>query len=85
MTGACRHVHADARLVVRIHVYSHVMFTCAYGYVRLYIKRCNRKLLISRAPIKAKSQEAAYSLALNQNKIDRQRSRSRESGMQADS
>jgi len=39
----------------------------------------NRKLLISRAPTKAKSQEPAYSQALNQNKIDRQRSRSRES------
>src|SRR6218665_1915407 len=43
----------------------------------------NRKLLISRAPTKAKSQEPAYSHALNQNKIDRQRSRSRESGRQA--
>src|SRR6218665_1032131 len=42
----------------------------------------NRKLLISRAPTNAKSQEAAYSQALNQNKIDRQRSRSRESGRQ---
>ena len=40
----------------------------------------NRKLLISKAPTKAKSQEPAYSQALNQNKIDRQRSRSRESG-----
>src|SRR6218665_1183432 len=39
----------------------------------------NRKLLISRAPTKAKLQEPAYSQALNQNKIDRQRSRSRES------
>ena len=43
---------------------------------------CNRKLLISRAPTKAKSQEPAYSQALNQNKIDRQWSRSRESGRQ---
>ena len=42
----------------------------------------NRKLLISRAPTKTKSQEPAYSQALNQNKIDRQRSRSRESGRQ---
>jgi len=40
----------------------------------------NRKLLISRAPTKAKSQEPAYSQALNQNKINRQPSRSRESG-----
>ena len=38
----------------------------------------NRKLLISRAPTKAKSQEPAYSQALNQNKIDRQRSRLRD-------
>ena len=45
----------------------------------------NRHLLISRAPTKAKSQEPAYSQALNQNKIYRQRSRSRESGRQADS
>src|SRR6218665_2584262 len=42
----------------------------------------NRKLLISRAPTKAKLQEPAYSEALNQNKIDSQRSRSRESGKQ---
>src|SRR6218665_709466 len=37
---------------------------------------------ISRAPTKAKSQEPASSQALNQNKIDRQWSRSRESGSQ---
>src|SRR6218665_2071247 len=42
----------------------------------------NRRHLISRAPTKAKSQEPAYSQALNQNKIDRQRSISRESGRQ---
>src|SRR6218665_2655285 len=42
----------------------------------------NRKLLISRVPTKAKSREPAYSQALNQNKIDRQWSRSRESGRQ---
>ena len=45
----------------------------------------NRKLYISRAPTKAKSQEPAYSQTLNQNKIGWQRSRSRESGRQADS
>src|SRR6218665_152701 len=45
----------------------------------------NCKLLISKAPTKAKSQEPTYSHALNQNKIDRQRSRSRESCRQADS
>ena len=43
----------------------------------------NRKLEIFRAPTKAKSREPAYSQALNQNKIDRQRSSSRESGRQA--
>jgi len=42
----------------------------------------NHKLEISRAPTKAKSREPAYSQALNQNKIDRQRSKSRESGRQ---
>src|SRR6218665_2970513 len=42
----------------------------------------NRKLEISRAPIKVKSRESAYSQALNQNKTDRQRSKSRESGRQ---
>jgi len=44
----------------------------------------NRKLQISRAPTKATSQEPDYSQALNQNKIVRQRSRSGESGRQAD-
>ena len=42
----------------------------------------NRKLEISTAPTKAKSWEPAYSQALNQNKIDRLRSESRESGRQ---
>jgi len=42
----------------------------------------NSKLEISRAPTKAKSREPAYLKALNQNKIDRQRSKSRESGRQ---
>src|SRR6218665_2369892 len=50
-----------------------------YGF---HSRNRNRKLLISRAPTKAKSQEPAYSQALNQNKIDRQGSRSRESGRQ---
>src|SRR6218665_1501749 len=49
---------------------------------RFVILNRNRKLLISRAPTKAKSQEPAYSQALNKNKMDRQRSRSRESGRQ---
>ena len=56
-------------------------------YFILRMMRCsyrNRKLLllISRAPTKAESQEPAYSQALNQNKINRQRSRSRESRRQ---
>ena len=42
----------------------------------------NRKLQISIAPTKAKSQGPAYSQALNQINIDRQRSRSRQSGRQ---
>ena len=59
-------------------------------YIMCLMLKCNnrhrnRKLLISTVPTKAKSQEPAYSQALNQNKIDRQRSRSRESGRQADS
>jgi len=42
----------------------------------------NRKLDISTAPTKARSREPACSQALVQNKIDRQRVRSRESGRQ---
>src|SRR6218665_1200254 len=42
----------------------------------------NRKLEISRALTKAKSREPACSQVLNQNKIDRQQSKSRESGRQ---
>jgi len=42
----------------------------------------NRKLQPSKEPTKAKSREPAYSQALNQNKIYRQRWRSRESGRQ---
>ena len=42
----------------------------------------NRNLDISTAPTKARSREPAYSQALIQNKIDRQRVRSRESGRQ---
>jgi len=38
---------------------------------------CNRNLEISTAVTKAKSREPAYSQALNQNKTDRQGSRSR--------
>src|SRR6218665_915651 len=55
--------------------------THSFGYPLNTNRNC--KLLISRAPTKAKSQEPAYSQALNQNKIDRQRSGSRESGRQA--
>ena len=48
----------------------------------LYICYRNCKLKISRVPTKAKLGEPAYSQVLNQNKIDRQRSKSRESGSQ---
>jgi len=41
-----------------------------------------RKLEIYTALTKAKSREPSYSQTLNQNKIDRQRSKSRESGSQ---
>src|SRR6218665_1628010 len=49
---------------------------------RAHTRNRNRKLLISRAPTKAKSQEPAYLQALNQSKIDSQGSRSRDSGRQ---
>src|SRR6218665_114500 len=42
----------------------------------------NRKIKITTAPTKAKPRELAYLQALIQNKIDRQRVRSRESGGQ---
>jgi len=42
----------------------------------------NRKLETSTAPTKAESREPAYSQALVQNKINRQRVRSRESSRQ---
>src|SRR6218665_2140095 len=61
--------------------YAPVMRIAIAG-VRNRNRNRNSKLLISRAPTKAKSQEPAYSQALNRNKIDRQRSRSRESGRQ---
>ena len=48
-------------------------------------RNLNRKLEISTAPTGAKLREPAYSQALIQNKIDKQRVRSRESGRQADS
>jgi len=47
-------------------------------------RRPDHKLEICTAPTKAKSRDPAYSQALIQNEIDRQRVRSRESGMQAD-
>src|SRR6218665_2724748 len=46
------------------------------------VRNRNRKPVISTAPTKARSREPAYSQALIQNKIDRQRVRSRESGRQ---
>ena len=45
-------------------------------------RNLNRKLKISTAPTKAKSLEPAYSQALVQDKIYRQRVRSKESGRQ---
>ena len=48
------------------------------------IRNFNRKLEIYTSPTKAKSRETAYSQALIQNKIDRQRVRSSESGRQSD-
>ena len=53
------------------------------NYVSHFDRNCKRD--ISTAPTKARSREPAYSLALIQNKIDRQRVRSRGSGRQADS
>ena len=44
----------------------------------LTVRNRNRKLQISTAPTRAKLQEPAYSQALIENKIDRQRVRSRE-------
>src|SRR6218665_2419679 len=63
------------------------VYVCMHNtYICVYVGHCMytninqiynaRKV---RAPTKAKSQEPAYSQALNQNKIDMQRSRSRES------
>ena len=49
------------------------------------IQNRNRKLNISTAPTKTRSREPAYSQALIQNKIDRQRVRYRESGRQEES
>ena len=46
------------------------------------VRNLNCILEVSKAPTKAKSRKPAYSQALNQNKIDRQRSKSRESGRQ---
>ena len=50
----------------------------------MYYRNRNRNLETSTAPTKAKSREPAYSQALNQNKIDRQRVKSGESGRQID-
>ena len=50
---------------------------------RLYNRNHNHKHEISTEPTKAKSRESSYSHALVQNKIDRQRVRSIESGRQA--
>ena len=61
-------------------IYKFLPHFCYFSFLwpLLYMQNCNRKLLISRTPTKAKSQEPAYSQALNQNKVDRQRSRSKQ-------
>src|SRR6218665_1166729 len=69
-------------LVHGISITDFLNFGEIWQFIHSFIRNRNHKLLISRAPTKAKSQEPAYSQALNQNKIDRQGSRSRESGRQ---
>ena len=54
------------------------------GNLRLFILLSYCKPTISTAPTKAKSREPAYSQALFQNKINRQRVRSRESDRHTD-
>src|SRR6218665_4102895 len=81
------HVRARTHTHARTHAHTHTHYVkCECPPQKTGANQAthnrNRKLLISRAPTKAKSQEPAYSQALNQNKIDRQRSRSRESGRQ---
>src|SRR6218665_1159244 len=46
------------------------------------VRNCNRKLEKSTAPTKAKTGEPAYPQTRNQKKIDKQRSRYKESGRQ---
>ena len=61
----------------------YIMETCVQAFIKITdrpIAYRNRKLEISTAPTKVKSREPAYSQALVQTKIDRQRVRSRESG-----
>ena len=55
-----------------------------HSWVGIQCINRNRNLETSTAPTKAKSREPAYSQALNQNKIGRQRVKSRESGRQID-
>src|SRR6218665_311938 len=60
-----------------------ILHACAVAVrIAAHVSNRNRKLHISRAPTKVKSQEPGYSQTLNQNKINRQRSRCRESGRQ---
>src|SRR6218665_406372 len=75
-----RKIHSVTAAITRMTV--NRFSTTRRDFTRDFTRNRNRKLLISRAPTKVKSQEPAYSQALNQNKIDRQRSRSRESGRQ---
>src|SRR6218665_2424239 len=74
-------LHAQLLVALRREIHSRCAMSGAPLSREDLKRRCNRnrKLQISRAPTKAKSQEPAYSHTLNQNKTDRQRSRSRES------
>ena len=74
----------ELRLYCRSSVGPTIVHTTEYRLWRqnIYCRNRNRKLKISRALTKAKSREPACSQALIQNKIDRQRVRSRESGRQ---
>jgi len=85
------HIHTNTHSVKRdcpqLHWAVHSLLCCTVAYIKtkngaVFAPCKSRKLLISRAPTKVKSQEPAYSQALNQNKIDMQWSRSRESGRQ---
>ena len=83
--------HSNILYYVVLHAYPNIDRSTIFSLNRdnsSNFKKSNRnrnpKLDISTAPTKAKSWEPAYSQALIQNKIDRQRIRTRESGRQTD-